>query len=410
MIFKIETKIAAFLAAILLLPFRADARLVTVDFSLNSPKTALEKKLFIDSAILEAQSQMLALYYKGASFSPTWAKPPHRAILTNILRKSSYQETIITGLEALKRKQTGDQWHFVYRGNLPDDGPVVTDETLFAHYTKLLDKKSVHLTASFAMEVALANPSLNLKDKTMSFWRHRYQGDSFAMLMDKPVLSPDAFTLSARRIKADMVPDGISGVFDLLDRAPFNPALCQIALERLERAKLPALTGAISTSCLTLGKTEASYKGRLAKAKKHGAELPHADAIDKKAVIAEMAELQQQGWLNSDRWLTNLIINSLGDLPALFSTGALIEKDAAHHDNISSSADFTLEVLNTADDEGGYEDSDNLMLEGITMVDLPAEIDQFEQTPTIAAMRALASAFAEAGYPQISEIFMTQAE
>lgn len=406
MISRIKQAIAVYFAAILLLPFAAEARLVEVEFTLDRPKTALEKKLFIDSAILEAQSRMLEIYYERASFSPSWATLPHRAPLTKILRQASYREVTITRLEAIERKQAGKRWHFVYRGMIPDGTPVINDKTLLATFAKLLDDKSrQHMTPYFAMEIALAYPSLGLQDKATSFWRHNFQGYSYAMFEDAPVLAPDTFRLSASGIKADLVPAGIDGAFALLDKAPFHPALCEIALTRLDGTNLPAFSLSLRKACLTLNKTDAGYQARLTKAGKALADMPISPPFDRRNVMAEMTQLQGQDWLSEESWLTQLIITSMGDVPANFPLGELIDTDDARSDTSSSSGGLQLESLTIGEDEG-----DSPMLEALTVIDLQDEIRQFEQLPTIAAMGALAAGFAEAGYPLISEIFVLQAQ
>jgi len=399
MISRLKLSLALALAMGLALPRIGEARVVEVAFVLDAPTTSLQKKLFIDRATLQAQAAMLDLHFADASFALSQINAPHRDRLEGALRTSFYKSVTVSGLKAKKRKKVGDEWHFAFSGIIPDTPPDISDAALMAELHHLIESRSAILTPEFAMELALAYPELALFDSALLFWRHVFSGHSHAMLVTEAKLSAADFELSARRIKADVIPSDLRGIFQLLDQAPFNPTLCLSLLPMLDEQQLPALASVMGHACLTLERTSPNYQKLLASVPQAQADRkPSQDQIESVAVEAEM--LAEAQIFEDSFWLTHLVINSLGTLPAEFEPGVVEGGDAG-----SGSADgLVLEVIDLGGDEG-----DSLALEPLDAIDLPERFRAFEQNPTQAAMDSLATALIEAGYPATAKSFETQA-
>ena len=399
MISKLCIIIATLLVAIPLHSGVGHARSVNVEFNLDSPTTGIEKKMFIDRATLEAQSRMLDIYYENISFIPTWSKDPHRGRLGRIMRLAAYRSTTVTGLKATKRKKVGDEWEFAFRGNIPDTPPRVDDDTLTEALKRLIDSKSSLLPAPLAMEIALSYPQLDLFDRAIALWRHIFTGHSHAMLSGQLVLSPLDFEYSARRIKSDMMPQDLTGFFNLLDQAPFNPVLCRSLIPMLEKEKMPGLLHAFSKSCLVLEKTSPGHRQLVALTTDILSSTPQYDSNQIASINAEIKMLEEAGMIDASAWLTRLVFGSLGNVPAKFPSDTAIDTAGDVSDLLE------LVPLDLAEDSDS-----NFELEPLVVIDLNETIMAFEQSPTMTTMIELADQLAEAGYPGLSQIFQTQVQ
>ena len=395
MISKISVYIVTFLVAIPLLAGVGETRTVNVEFNLDNPKTGVQKKLFIDRATLEAQSRMLDIYYENVSFIPTWSKDPHRGRLGTIMRTASYQSTVVTGFKATKRKRVGNEWEFAFSGNIPDTPPRVDDETLTKMLKQLIDSKSPLLSAPLAMELALSYPQLDLFDRAMTLWRYQFTGNAYAMLLGQPVLSPADFEYSASRIKSEMMPKDLNGVFLLLDRAPFNPELCLSLIPMLSKEQMPGLLRTFSRSCIVLEKTSPGYRDLLVLNTDILAAPPEYNNKQITSIKVEIEALEDTGFLPASAWLTRLIFCSMGAVPAKFPSSA----DADTPDLLE------LEPLEMSEDSNSGFD-----LEPLAVIDLSEMIIAFEKSPSITSMIELAGLLDEAGYPILSQILRIQVE
>lgn len=388
----------AALVMVALVPQIGAARSITAEFVLDAPKSNLDQKLFLDRARLKAQAQMLNAHFAGLSFVLSSVKDPHQDRLKTILRNGFYQSVEVTGFTATKRKKIDDEWHFAFVGNIPDERPKVSDADLVAEIHRLIAVQSPLITPVFAIELALAYADLDLFDGALQFWRTTYVGHSHAMLPGQPALPWENFEYSARPIKADMMPSDLNGMFALFDQAPFNPYLCRSALPMLETAQLPALVAAFYSACLTLEKTSPQYSQIQPPAFVETlSDRPSSDRVD--AVVDEKARLMDTAGFDGAAWLTNLIINSLGTVPARFEMGdeSLVFETPAQSDSLElESLDFDAA------------DEDTLQLEPIMETNLQEMFQSFAQAPTLASMRQLSISLEDAGYPMLAEIFHLQ--
>ncbi|ADE39926.1 hypothetical protein SAR116_1683 [Candidatus Puniceispirillum marinum IMCC1322] len=378
-----------------LLPMSVEARTVTVEFALDPPKSKLEQKIFLDRARLTAQVQMLELYFADVSFALSIVRDPHQGRLESILRNGYYKSSDVTGFENIKRKKINNKWHFVFSGNIPDDPPQISDNDLVEKIQQLVKTQSSLITPEFAIELSLAYPDLNLYASAMKLWRVNYLGHSYAMFPGQNSLSPKNFEFSGRALRAEGIPTELSGIFSLLDEAPFNPYICQTLLPALATKKLPALADALYPNCVVLEKIS-FYLGRIKiePKKRNMTRMPSVDMLD--GAINEFDNLKATNTLDNDTWLTHLIINSFGTVPASFELG---EQNLA-----TESSEIILESLEFED-----ESKTILQIEKLEEIELSEAFQSFEQAPTITAMRELSDMLNEAGYPVISEIFKLQA-
>lgn len=394
MIFSFRT--IGFLAYVLsaLLPISVEARTVTVEFALDPPKSKLEQKIFLDRARLMAQVRMLNLHFADASFALSLVQEPHQDRLESILRNGYFKSTEVTGFEDIKRKKINDKWHFEFSGNIPDTPPQISDNDLVRKIQQLVKSQSSLITPEFAIELSLAYPDLNLFASAIKFWRAKYPGHSYAMFPEQNSLSPKHFEFSGRPLRAEVVPNELSGMFSLLDEAPFNPYICQTLLPALATKKLPAFADALYPNCVMLEKINV-YLGRIKIEPQKGniTRMPSDDMLD--GAINEFDSLKATNTLDSDSWLVHLIINSFGTVPASFELG---EQNLAPESN-----EIILESL-----EFEEESETILQIEKLEEIELSEAFQSFEQAPTITAMRELSDMLNEAGYPVISEIFKLQ--
>lgn len=390
-------RIIGFLACVIgaLLPIIAEARTLTVEFALDPPKTKLEQKLFLDRARLMAQARMLNLYFADASFALSLVKEPHQGRLDAILRNGYFKSTEVTGFEDKKRKKINDKWHFEFSGNIPDTPPQISDNDLVRKIQQLVKSQSSLITPEFAIELSLAYPDLNLFASAIKFWRAKYPGHSYAMFPEQSSLSPKHFEFSGRPLRAGVIPSELSGIFSLLDEAPFNPYICQTLLPALVSKKLPAFADTLHPNCMTLEKIN-FYLGRIKiePKKENITHMPTVDMLD--GAINEFDSLKATNTLDNDNWLVHLIINSFGNVPASFESG---KQNLAPESN-----EIILESLAIEE-----ESETILQFEKLEEIELSEAFRSFEQAPTITAMRELSDMLNEAGYPVISEIFKLQA-
>jgi hypothetical protein len=386
-----------FLACVIgaLLPIIVEARTLTVEFALDPPKTKLEQKLFLDRARLMAQVRMLNLYFADASFALSRVKEPHQGRLEAILRNGYFKSTEVTGFEDIKRKKINNKWHFEFSGNIPDTPPQISDNDLVRKIQQLVKSQSSLITPEFAIELSLAYPDLNLFASAIKFWRAKYSGHSYAMFPEQNSLSPKHFEFSGRPLRAGVIPSELSGIFSLLDEAPFNPYICQTLLPALATKKLPAFADALYPNCVMLEKINV-YLGhiKIESKEKNITHMPTVDMLD--GAVNELDSLKATNTLDNDTWLVHLIINSFGNVPASFESG---KQNLAPESN-----EIILESL--AIDE---ESEAILKFEKLEEIELSEAFRSFEEAPTITAMRELSDMLDEAGYPVISEIFKLQA-
>ena len=375
----------------------AEARVVDVAFALDEPKTRLETKMFNDRAMLEAQARMLDLHFADVSFVLPAVTAPHRQQLERVLRTSFYKSVLVSGLEIRRRKKVDGKWQFAFRGTVPDNPPFVTDKVLISELSRLIRSRSAIIMPEFAMELALAYPELDLFDEALLFWRDVFVGHSHAMISGQSNLSPVDFALSGRKLKPDMIASDLRGVLVLLDQAPFNPYLCQHLLPLLEAARLPSLAKAVEAPCLTLEKTSPHYK-TLAALTSQASTLTALNHQMAQAVSEEVAMLEDDQLIDSSAWLTRLVINSLGDVPAKFAG------DNVGANQEAGTGELVLELI-----EMDETSDDSFELEPLETIDLPEKFREFEQTPTIPAMNILAAALEGAGYPATAQVFLLQA-
>jgi hypothetical protein len=215
------------------------------------------------------------------------------------------------------------------------------------------------------------------------------------MFPEQSSLSPKHFEFSGRPLRAGVIPSELSGIFSLLDEAPFNPYICQTLLPALATKKLPAFADALYPNCVMLEKINV-YLGQIKIEPQKGniSLMPSDDMLD--GAINEFAGLKAKNTLDNDTWLVHLIINSFGNVPASFETG---KQNLAPESN-----EIILESL--AIDE---ESETILKFEKLEEIELSEAFRSFEQAPTITAMRELSDILNESGYPVISEIFKLQA-
>jgi hypothetical protein len=301
----------------------------------------------------------------------------------------------VTGFEDIKRKKIKNKWHFVFSGNIPDDPPQISDKDLVKKIQQLVKTQSSLITPEFAIELSLAYPDLNLFASAIKLWRTKYSGHSYAMFPRQNSLSPKNFEFSGRPLRAGVIPSELSGIFSLLDEAPFNPYICQTLLPALATKKLPAFADALYPNCMILEKIN-FYLGRIKiePKKKNITHMPTVDMLD--GAVNELDSLKATNTLDNDTWLTYLIINSFGTVPASFELG---EQNLPLESN-----EIILESLAIE------EESENILqFEKLEEIELSEAFRSFEQAPTITAMRELSDMLNEAGYPVISEIFKLQA-
>lgn len=375
----------------------SESRLVDVAFALDEPKTKLETKMFNDRARLEAQALMLDLHFAGVSFVPSTVMAPHRQKLNLVLRSSFYKSVLVTGLEVRQRKKVDGKWQFAFRGVVPDIPPLMTDDVLISELLNLIRSRSAIITPEFAMELALAYPELNFFDDALLFWQNIFAGHSHAMISGQSILDPDDFALSARTIKPDRMPSDLPGVFNLLDQAPFNPHLCERLFQLLDAAKLPSLKQTFEAPCLTLEKTSPRYQ-YLAALTSQASTVTASKHQWAQKVIDEVAMLEKGQLIDSSAWLTRLVINSLGDVPAKFA-GKIT--DTSHE---LKTHELILEPIEMNENSDEWP-----QVEPLGSSNLQEKFRDFEKNPTKFAMMSLATTLKDEGYSETAHVFYLQA-
>ncbi len=375
----------------------AEVRTVEVSFFLKSPKTTLEQKIFNDRAVLMAQSKILDLYYENVSFLPKKINSLHRKKVENILRLSLYQSVSISNLKIKQRENKPGGSDFTFMGEVPAASPKINDELLMDELSRLIESHSSFLSPEFAMELALAYPELNLFEDALAFWRKILEGNSYAMLLKKPQLLPRDFKFSGIPLEMDITSSDVRGFLRLLDRAPFNPYVCQELIVSLKNEELHSLADRFDKPCLFLEKISDQGDGVL-KIKSYGGDTVF-DVKQKKSVVKELEILEKFEIIDPSAWLTKLIIRSFGDVPVNFLDDLDSGAHSENHDKL----------LVTSIDLDGQTDT-SPMLEPLEFFTLLERFVEFERQPTLLSLRNLASALEFAGYIAISEVFLRQAE